>query len=311
MTTRISDSNVFADALRFGRIARSDLSRLQNQAASGKRIFSVSDDPVGASRVIGLKSSLEQIEQFKRNISSAQTRLESSEAAISDLTDVLIRVRELAVSADIEQPQFDLLREEVEQRFAQILAISNTRFADGFLFSGFATSTAPVTQTGVFTDPAPIVAYGGDSGQILVQSDESSRVQVNVTARELFFGSTDNDDIADGPNVNIFSVVQDLINRLDDPATNGQPVETLDELDAALDQVNRIVGRLGARSNRLETDASKIDSLRVVVERERSLLEDADLIEVITELQSRESTFQATLSVTARIIQPTLLDFLG
>jgi flagellar hook-associated protein 3 FlgL len=163
----------------------------------------------------------------------------------------------------------------------------------------------------VFTDPAPIVAYGGDSGQILVQSDESSRVQVNVTARELFFGSTDNDDIADGPNVNIFSVVQDLINRLDDPATNGQPVETLDELDAALDQVNRIVGRLGARSNRLETDASKIDSLRVVVERERSLLEDADLIEVITELQSRESTFQATLSVTARIIQPTLLDFLG
>jgi flagellar hook-associated protein 3 FlgL len=106
-------------------------------------------------------------------------------------------------------------------------------------------------------------------------------------------------------------VVQDLINRLDDPATNGQPVETLDELDAALDQVNRIVGRLGARSNRLETDASKIDSLRVVVERERSLLEDADLIEVITELQSRESTFQATLSVTARIIQPTLLDFLG
>ena len=287
MTNRISDSNLFADALRFGRIARSDLSRLQNQAASGKRIFSASDDPVGASRVLGLKSSLEQIEQFKRNISSGQTRLESSETAISDLNDVLIRVRELAVSADIEQPQFDLLKEEVQQRFSQILAISNTRFGDGFLFSGFATGTAPVTQTGVFTDPAPIVAYNGDSGQILVQSDESSRTQVNVTARELFFGSTDNDDVADGPNVNIFSVVQDLINRLDDPTTNGQPTDVLDDLDAALDQVNRIEGRLGARSNRLETDASKIDSLRVVVERERSLLEDADLIEVVTELQSR------------------------
>lgn len=311
MTTRISDSNVFADALRFGRTARADLARLQNQAASGKRIFSVADDPVGASRVLGLKTSLEQIEQFKRNISSGQTRLESSEAAISDLTDVLIRVRELAVSADIEEPQFDLLREEVEQRFAQILSIANTRFGDGFLFSGFATGTAPVTQTGQFTDPAPIVGYNGDSGAIFIQSDDSSRTQVNVTARELFFGSTDTDDTADAPGVNIFSVVQDLINRLDDPTANGQPVEVLDELDAALEQVNRIEGRLGARSNRLQTDATKIDSLRVVAERERSLLEDADLIEVVTELQAKEATFQATLGITARIIQPTLLDFLG
>ena len=311
MTTRISDSNLFADALRFGRAARADLSRLQNQAASGKRLTSAADDPVAASRVLGLRSSLEQIEQFKRNISSGQTRLESTEAAISDLGEVLIRIRELAVSADVEEPQFDLLREEIEQRFAQILGIANARFGDGFLFSGFATGTAPVTQTGQFSDPAPIVAFNGDSGAIFVQADESSRVQVNVTARELFFGSTDADDVADAPNVNIFNVVQDLINRLDDPATNGRPVEVLDELDAALDQVNRIQGRLGSRSNRLQTDSTKIDALRLVAERERSLLEDADLIEVITELQSREAAFQATLGVTARIIQPTLLDFLG
>jgi flagellar hook-associated protein 3 FlgL len=311
MTTRISDSNIFADAVRFGRAARADLSRLQNQASSGKRLASAADDPTAASRVIGAKSALDQLEQFDRNITSGRTRLESSEAAISDLTDVLIRVRELAVSADVEDPQFDIIREEVQQRFAQILAVSNTRFGDGFLFSGFSTGTAPVTQTGQFGDPAPIVAFNGDGGAIFVQSDESSQVQVNVTARELFFGSTDADDLADAPNVNIFSVVQDLINRLDDPATNGRPVEVLDDLDAAIEQVNRIQGRLGSRSNRLQTDEARNESLRVVVERERSLLEDADLLEVITELQSKETTLQATLGVTARIIQPTLLDFLG
>ncbi len=311
MTERVADSTIFSNAVRGSRINRSALNLLQNQIITGKKINSVADDPRGAARVLNLETTLEQIDQFERNIGLARATVDSTESALGDLNNILIRIRELAVSADLEDGEFPLIAEEISERFSELLAIANTRVGGRYIFGGFITDSAPVTQTGALTDPAPIVAYSGDSGRILVQADESSQVQINVTARELFFGSTDTDDTADGTRVNIFNVVQDLYNRLQDPVTNGRPVEVLDQLDAALTQVNQTLGASGARSNRLESTVAQLQSLRVVVERERSFIEDADLVEVITELQSRETTLQATLSVAGRIIQPSLLNFLG
>ena len=311
MGFRVSDASIFQNAVRSTRQNRFALNQIQNQIATGKRINSLADDPLGASRSLGLSTTLDRIDQFQRNINGARAALQTSESAIAQVSDLLIRLRELAVSADTEVAEFDKIQAEAEQRFGELLSIANTRVGDVYLFGGFVTDTAPVTQTGVFTDPAPIVAYNGDSGARLVQIDESSQIQVNVTARELFFGSTDNDDVADGANVNVFSVIQDFINRLADPATNGAPVGVLDDLDSALQQTLRARGLLGARDNRVESTATQLDGLRVTIEKERSVLEDIDLVETITELQSKEATFQASLGITARIIQPTLLNFLG
>jgi len=311
MADRIADSNIFSNAIRGSRINRSALNTLQNQIITGKRLNSLADDPRGSARVLGLKTTLDRLDQFERNIGLARATLETTEVTLRQVTNTLVRIRELAVSADVEDGQFPLIAEEIQQRFGELLATSNTRVGGRFIFGGFVTDSAPVSQTGVLTDPTSIVSYNGDSGQILVQADESSQVQINVTARELFFGSTDNDDLPDGARVNIFDTVQDLYNRLIDPATNGRPTDVLNDLDAAINQVNQVLGSSGARSNRLDSTIDQIQSLRVVVEQERSFIEDADLVEVITDLQSRETTLQATLSVTGRIIQPSLLNFLG
>jgi flagellar hook-associated protein 3 FlgL len=155
------------------------------------------------------------------------------------------------------------------------------------------------------------VSYAGDSGAIFAQIDSGAQIQVNVTARELFLGSTDGDDTADGTGVNIFTLVQDLRNRLADPIANGEPADTLGDIDRALDQVSQIRGRIGARSNRIESTADQLGALRIAVDRERSSIEDVDLVQAITDLQSREATLQAALSVTGRILQPSLLSFLG
>lgn len=311
MGTRISDVNVFLRAVRSSRLNRSRLNETQNQVSTGKRFASVSDDPGSVSRVIDLKGSRARIEQFGRSIESSRAQLENSEAALSTLSNAMIRLRELTVSADIEDADFDKIQPEVEQIFSELVAIANTRVGDRFLFGGFATDAPPVSQTGTFTDPAPIVAYNGDSGQIFSQIDESQQILTNETARRVFFGSTDGDDLADGPNVSLFDTVQELRNRLADPQANGRPTDMLDELDAGLDQVIQARGRLGARLARLETTGNQLDSLDISIETERSSLEDIDLVESIIELQSREQTLQASLGVTARIIQPTLLNFLS
>jgi flagellar hook-associated protein 3 FlgL len=311
MPTRVTDLDQFENAVRNIQRNRSELVRIQNQASSGRALQSAADDPGGTSRVLALRENLDRIDQFERNITSARAQLDHSESAIGAVSNVLVKARELAVSADTETDQFTQIRGEVDELFGQLVSLANTRVGDRFLFGGFVTNSPPITQTGTLDDPGPIVSYGGDSGVISAAIDSGAQLDLNVTARELFFGSTDGDDVADGGFVNLFNVLQDLHKRLDDPAANGPPSGVLDEIDAGLSQVNQLRSRIGSRTNRLDAANDQLGSLRIALEGERSGLEDADLVETITKLQQQESTYQASLSVTARVLQPSLLAFLS
>ncbi|MFQ5513599.1 MAG: flagellar hook-associated protein FlgL [Myxococcota bacterium] len=319
MVFRVSESTIFDQALRSTRLNRFALHELQSKISSGKRVTSLGDDPGAATEILGLRRGLSRLEIFERNIQGARTNLEHSEAALSSLTDVLSRLRELAVSADIEEGEFDKIKPEVEQLFDEVLRIANTEIAGRFLFGGFDTQSLPFTKVGSFVDgvvntsspPEPYAQYGGDNGVLQIQIGESSTVDASVTGRVIFFGSNDGDDTPDTGRVDIFDVIRDLRNRLEDPTTVGPPADTTARLDSALDQVLAVRGRLGATLNRLDIAETQLANLKVSLETQRSAVEDLDLISAATELANRENTFQASLSVTARVIQPSLLNFLG
>jgi flagellar hook-associated protein 3 FlgL len=232
------------------------------------------------------------------------------ESTLSSLTDVLTRLRELAVSADIEQPQFDLIKPEVEQLYDEMLQLANTRTIHGFMFAGFVTDAAPFTKVGNFVDgvvdeatPDPDVVYSGDTGVIRIQIGEATTIDVNIPGSAVFEGDFSAPPGTDPGRVHLFDIVREFRNRLEDPnnpafAQPG-PGEMIDEFDVALEQVLSVRGRIGANLNRL------------VQEAERSSLEDLDLIAASTELAQREIIYQASLAVTARVLQPSLLDFLG
>ena len=173
----------------------------------------------------------------------------------------------------------------------------------------------PFTVAGSFSDasasPPPAVTYAGDNGRFQIQIGEASTVDANASGQFIFLGDTDNDNAPNTPNVDIFATVLDLRNRLRDGTITDPASTVLDDLDAALAQVLRTRGTLGATLNRLDMTAAQLGSLEVTLEIERSSIEDLDIIEASTRLQSRETTFQASLAVTARVIQPSLLNFLS
>jgi flagellar hook-associated protein 3 FlgL len=250
---------------------------------------------------------------FGRTIDAARSGLDQSEAALAKLGDVLVRLRELAVSADVETGEFDLYQSEVEQLFGEVVALANTRTGSQHLFAGYATDSAPFTVVGGFVagGASPTVTYNGDSGVALAQIGEASTLEVNVPGDALFLGDTNGDGtFPDAPRVNLFQVITDFRDRLQaqDPAGI---LTTLGELDRAIDQVLTTRGALGARSNRLDIAEQQLASVEVALKVERASLEEVDVIEAASDLTSQEAVFQASLAVTARVLQPTLLDFLS
>jgi flagellar hook-associated protein 3 FlgL len=81
-------------------------------------------------------------------------------------------------------------------------------------------------------------------------------------------------------------------------------------IDSALDNVLGRLGELGSYDQRLQISYSRTESLVLETSQRLSQEVDVDMTEAITNLRRLEQTHQAALGAAARIIRPTLLDFL-
>jgi flagellar hook-associated protein 3 FlgL len=146
---------------------QSELSRLQEQVATGQRFTRPGQDPAGAARMLGIDAALAANAQYVRNIGQAVGRLNVEEGVLADADDVLQRLRELTVQAangPMSAASRAAIAAEVRERRAQLLALANTRDGNGeYLFAGHATGTLPFAQEG------GAVAYRGDQGRREVQ----------------------------------------------------------------------------------------------------------------------------------------------
>jgi flagellar hook-associated protein 3 FlgL len=96
---RISTQALHATAVAAMLEQQSQLSKLQNQVATGKRVQTPADDPVAAVHILELERAKSESDQFGQNITMAKSRLTLEEQGISDATTVMTRVRELVVQA--------------------------------------------------------------------------------------------------------------------------------------------------------------------------------------------------------------------
>lgn len=163
-----------------------DLSDLNTQLSTGKRINQPSDDPVGAARALDMSHLIADSAQYQRNITSANSRLGLEDQTLSNTSNVLGRVRTLLLQAangsQTDETRGDIASEMVQLR-EQLLGQANSTDGQGeYIFAGNRTGTQPFVSQGS-------VSYFGDSGQRMVAAgpglqvatgDPGSAVFVNV-----------------------------------------------------------------------------------------------------------------------------------
>lgn len=267
------------------------LGTYQQQLATGKKIHRPSGDPVVAMKGMHYRTSLTEIEQFQRNLSEAYTWMENSESALNHTTNVLQRARELVVQAKngtLGQEDRQAIAREIEQLKKDLVQVANTKVAGKYIFNGTKIEQAPVTD-----GTPPTVSNNNDD--FMVEVAKGVKLKINVTPNNVF-------------NQGLFNTLQQIENELANPTSNLDNL--LSQLDGHLNDVLAERAELGARVNRLELVEQRLSEQQLIAKRMISDNEDADIEKIITELKSQESVHRAALSVGARIIQPTLVDFL-
>lgn len=268
---------------------------LQQQASSGKKINKPSDDPVTAVRGMFFRSSLNEVDQYKRNADDGYSWLVGTDEALNEVTGVLQRVKELTIQGQngTNSPtDREAIAKEIIQLKEHLGDIANTQMAGKYIFAGSDVKKAPFdTETKEFVND--------NKEAIVLQVGQTNNVQINVTGIDVF-----NNDGSGG----IFKVLSDIVNDLQSPSNTFS--ENLSKLDNQLDNILRERAELGARTNRMELSISRLDGLEISTTRLLSVEEDVDMAQIITNLKTQENVQRAALAIGARIIQPSLVDFL-
>jgi flagellar hook-associated protein 3 FlgL len=181
---RIATSHLFQSTSLAITQQQRGIAKVQEQIATGKRLLRPSDDPAGATRVLDLTQGIERLEQFAENMGTAEQRLTIEDTVLGNVSDLLQRVRELALAANSGVQSAEeraAYRAELEQRLDQLLDYANTQDGNGdYLFAGFKGRTRPFTASGAQ------VIYNGDQGQQMLQVGAIRQVASGDSGAEVF-----------------------------------------------------------------------------------------------------------------------------
>ncbi len=159
-------------------------SKTQQQIASGKRILTPSEDPVGSARILALSQSVTVTDQFQSNINVADGKLRLEESALQSVTTVLQRVRELTVQGNNDSNTVqdrDMIAVEVRELLDELLRLGNSQDEAGeFLFAGYKTQTQPFAVAGA------TFSYSGDQGQRLVAVGPGRQIATGDSGSDVF-----------------------------------------------------------------------------------------------------------------------------
>ena len=269
------------------------LGKYQDQLNTQKKITKPSDDPVVAIKGMRYRTDLKEIEQYQRNLSEAYTWMESADDAMDKMTQALQRVRELTVQASTGTNGPDEkanIAVEIEQLKEHIATIANTKVGNKFIFNGTNTTEAPVDLA--------TTTISMSNSDVLLEVSKGIHMNMNVKAKDLLQGSNTND---------IFTELDNIINDLN---SDGDVGKYLDTIDSHVSNVVANRADLGARYNRIELIDDRLSSQEVIATKIISENEDAEMEKVIINLTTAEAVHRAALGVGAKIMQPTLMDFL-
>jgi len=291
---RVTQGMLAANSLKQISNSYNKLETLQNQLSTGKKITRPSDDPIVATKGMAYRSNLSEVNQYKRNLTEAQSWFDSSESGLEQVNSILQRTKELVVqglNGTNESDDRQAIAREIEQLKLDYMQVGNTQVAGNYIFNGVNVGAPPISE-----NASGIIESNINLDPFSVEVSKGIQLRVNIHPENIFgqgaFDLMNNVQTA---------FEQNDVNSLKDLST---------QVDTQLSTLLAERSELGARSNRLELIENRLDSQEITATKMLSNNEDADIEKVITDLTVQESVHRAALGVGAQIIQPTLLDFL-
>lgn len=304
---------------------------VQQQAlvSVGKSFLQASDAPADAAQALQARALIGTNDQFQENIQTAHGWVTYSDQQLNGVMGALQDARKLVVqvSNDVTfeagSPQRLGAAEKIDAILEEMLGYANAQFEDRYIFAGFETDTQPFTAVRNGQGEITSVAYNGNNATVeAIQREvgENTRLTINVDGKEVFV-----DPSGTSTSEKVFN---ELIKLRDDIRSNkplapddgsippyGYPTvdyltQHLTALDNVLETMDLKRAELGQRGKSLTRLLDLTRNQRTNLTRTLSEREDLDMAQGALQLTNQLNLYQAAINSGAKIVSPTLMQFL-
>jgi flagellar hook-associated protein 3 FlgL len=288
---------------------QSNLAKTQEQLSTGLQIVKPSDAPDKAALVTRLESELSRQTGYQDTLKTVNVRLTSEETALKNTSDVMFRIKELAVQAanDTLSPQDRQgVALELSNLKDQVLSLANSQDSNGnYLFSGSRTGVPAFSK-----DDSGRVLYQGDQARMKVNVGDSRRINLNIPGSDVYNRVIRDDGQGGRVGVDFFQSLEDLVNAVKSgDATTMQ--RGIAEVDTLQNGISEGLGQIGADLTVVDMQNAVLDQVVLRLKTSRSDVEDLDYTEAITRMNKDQLALEAAQSSFAKISQLSLFKFLN
>lgn len=291
---RITESNMI-DHMRQNMQASADNYQTSlDELSSGKKLQNPSDDPVGSSRALVIRSMIDDMDHYKRNGQAATSFLQFADGQLNSVTQLIDQARQIAVASangGTEQDETNATYvDQVKSIVRQITQLANSDIDGRKIFSGAQTRTEPYSQDD------PFHAYRGDDGPITASIAPNVNIRINYSGESTFKP--------------IFNALEGLKKDLENGDYTSISTKDIGAIDDGLQAVSLTRASIGTKINEVTDTMTRIQSSQLHMQDQLSSIEDTDLATTYTQLQLAQNVYQASLASTSKGLQHSLIDYL-
>ena len=302
-----------------------NMSKINQQISTGIVINTVSDDPHKAIKIMNINNEIKYTEKYNYNIDESVGWMNTTDGALDNVGNLLGEIKETILkvgNGTYSQNEMKSLNEDMNEKIKQLADTLNSTHGGKYLFGGSSVDDAPIT---VIENPDGTVKleFSKDkNGQTIPNTDDlkadiSSGINIdyNISVGEIL-----NIKDGNGNTVNLLDEINNLSTLMNDIANGDEQTaakaketllnDTKGKIDTLFDHVVNERTSLGVRLSTAEKIKELNDEDILNIQDVLSKTQDTDVVEKFIELKSAEMIYQASIQVGAKLIQPTILDYI-
>lgn len=308
MNIRVTAQTQTASAIANMQRQTAAIARYQSELSSGWRVQLPSDDPAAYPALVRARTTSTRYAAYDQTISESTGTLNSGVTALGDVNNVLVRAKQIAIEgADASTTADGLaaLANEVDGLINRALSAGNTQVDDQYLFGGTATGAPPFRVATFDANGKPAtIAYDGAAERARTVIGPGQTVDTRYAGTEVLQNASGD----------VFQALIGLRDDLRNPANakGGSAIfnQRLGEIDKARDVISNVTGEQASSLATLQAIQARMSDLKLSADTRVGDLAATDFAETIVKMQEQSTGLQATLSVSSKLLQPSLLDFI-